>query len=109
MLSKEGGTHSRGARGGERFFVAKAQALGRDVRRGMVEKGHSRLSVAAQCRLLSIPRSSFYHRPAGETVENLALMQIIDRQFMETPFFGVRQMTWYLRNEGYAVNSKRVR
>ncbi|MGR3433319.1 MAG: IS3 family transposase, partial [Shimia sp.] len=75
----------------------------------MVEKGHSRLSVAAQCRLLSIPRSSFYHRPAGETAGNLALMQIIDRQFMETPFFGVRQMTWHLRNEGHPMNPKRVR
>ncbi|QPH55589.1 IS3 family transposase [Pontivivens ytuae] len=28
---------------------------------------------------------------------------------METPFFGVRQMTWHLRNEGHAVNPKRVR
>jgi putative transposase len=75
----------------------------------MVEKGHPRLSVTAQCRLLSIPRSTFYHRPAGETAENLALMQVIDRQFMETPFFGVRQMTWCLRDEGHAVNPKRVR
>lgn len=75
----------------------------------MVEKDHPRLSVAVQCRLLSIPRPTFYHRPAGETVENLALMQVIDRQFMGTPFFGVRQMTWHLRNEGHAVNPKRVR
>ena len=75
----------------------------------MVEKDHPRLSVAAQCRLLSIPRSTFYHRPAGEMAENLALMALIDRQFMETPFYGVRQMTWHLRNEGHAVNLKRVR
>ena len=66
----------------------------------MVEKGHWRLSVVAQCRLLSIPRSTFCHRPAGETAEDLALMQIIDRQFLGTPFSGVRQMTWYLRNQG---------
>ena len=36
-------------------------------------------------------------------------MQIIDRQFMETPVFGVRQMTWHLRNAGHAVNPKRAR
>ena len=30
-------------------------------------------------------------------------MRVIDRQLMETPFFGVRQMTWHLRNEGHAV------
>ena len=45
----------------------------------------------------------------GETAENLELMALIDRQFMEAPFFGVRQMTWYLRNEGHPVNPKRVR
>ena len=50
-----------------------------------------------------------HHRPAGETAENLGLMALIDRQFMETPFFGVRQMTWHLHNEGHAVNPKRVR
>ena len=75
----------------------------------MVEKGRPGLSIGAQCRLLSIPRSTFYHRPAGESAENLALMALIDRQFMETPFYGVRQITWHLRNEGHAVNPKRVR
>jgi putative transposase len=75
----------------------------------MVEKGHPQLSVGAQCRLLSIPRSTFYHHPVGESAENLGLMALIDRQFMETPFYGVRQMTWHLRNEGHAVNPKRVR
>jgi hypothetical protein len=39
----------------------------------MVEKGHPRLSVGAQCRLLSISRSSFYYEPKGETAVNLAL------------------------------------
>lgn len=75
----------------------------------MIGKDHLRLSIGAQCRLLPDPRSTFYHRPAGETAENLALMQIIDRQFIETPFYGVRQMTWHLRNEGHALNPKRVR
>lgn len=36
-------------------------------------------------------------------------MTLIDRQFMESPFFGIRRMTWYLRNEDQAVNAKRVR
>lgn len=45
----------------------------------------------------------------GESAENLALMALIDRQFMETPFYGVCQMTWHLRNDGHAVNPKQVR
>ena len=40
---------------------------------------------------------------------NLALMRQIDEQFLETPFFGVRQMTWHLKNEGHRVNEKRIR
>ena len=49
----------------------------------------------------SISRSSFYYAPQGETEMNLALMQVIDQQFLETPFYGVRQMTWRLqKSEG---------
>ena len=75
----------------------------------MVERAHPSLSVGAQCRLLSISRSLFYDAPQGETEMNLALMQVIDRQFLETPFYGVQQMTWHLQNEGRPVNQKRVR
>ena len=75
----------------------------------MIERVQPLLSVGAQCRLLSISRSSFYYAPLGETEMNLALMQMIDRQFLETPFYGVQQMTWHLRNEGHAVNVKRIR
>ena len=74
----------------------------------MIERGHPDLSIARQCGLLSIARSSFYHAPRGETDENLALMRKIDAQFLETPFFGVRQMTWHLRNTGHWVNEKRI-
>jgi len=36
-------------------------------------------------------------------------MGMIDRQFLEAPFYGARQMTWHLRAEGHRVNIKRVR
>jgi putative transposase len=51
----------------------------------MIEKNHSSLSVGAQCRLLSISRSSFYYELMGETAMNLDLMVMIDKQFLETP------------------------
>lgn len=75
----------------------------------MIERGHPDLPVGKQCRLLSISRSSFYYEPKGETELNLGLMQTIDEQFLETPFFGVRHMTWHLRNEGHLVNKKRIK
>jgi len=75
----------------------------------MIEPKLPGLSVGKQCALLSISRSSFYYEPKGESALNLDLMRLIDRQFLETPFYGVRQMTWHLRNEGHLVNEKRIR
>ncbi len=75
----------------------------------MIEPNLPGLSVAKQCALLSISRSSLYYEPKGETELNLDLMRLIDKQFLETPFYGVRQMTWHLRNDGQLVNKKRIR
>ena len=75
----------------------------------MIERTHPNLSVGAQCRLLSILRSSFYYAPQGETAMNLGLMLKVDKQFLDTPFYGVWQMIWHLQNEGHAVNEKRIR
>jgi putative transposase len=75
----------------------------------MIEPQHPRLSVVRQCELVSISRSGFYYQPAGETPLNLALLRLIDIQFLETPRYGSRQMTRHLRREGYMVGRKRVR
>ena len=55
----------------------------------MIEPRHPRLSVTRQCELVSISRSGFYYQPAGETPLNLALMRLIDAQFLETLGMGL--------------------
>lgn len=83
----------------------------------MIEPDHPSLSVARQCELVSISRSSFYYQPVGETAENLTLMRLpeasasseIDAQFLETPWYGSRQMARHLRRDGQKVGRKRVR
>ncbi|MFV1514503.1 IS3 family transposase [Phaeobacter sp. JH63H3] len=100
---------NRGAGRRQRFFGQKAQTLDRQVRRKMIEPNLPGLSVGKQCALLSISRSSFYYEPKGESQMNLDLMRLIDKQFLETPFYGVRQMTWRLRNDDHLVNEKRIR
>jgi putative transposase len=75
----------------------------------MIETEHPSLPVVRQCELVSISRSSFYYRPVGETAENLALMRLIDAQFLEAPWYGSRQMARHLRREGHGVGRKRVR
>ena len=54
----------------------------------MIRPDHPTLSIVRQCRLASIGRSTFYHVPKGESAKNLGLMATIDRQFLETPFYG---------------------
>lgn len=51
----------------------------------MIDPGHAHLSISAQCRMLSISRSSFYYAPVPETGETLALMQVIDTAFLDMP------------------------
>ena len=49
-----------------------------------------------------------YYEPKPETQENETLMRLLDEQYTQTPFYGVRRMTAWLRREGYVVNPKRV-
>ena len=75
----------------------------------MIEPEHPSLSVVRQCELVSISRSGFYHQPAGETPLNLALMRLIDAQFLDAPWYGSRRMARHLRRAGYTVGRKRIR
>jgi putative transposase len=75
----------------------------------MIEPAHRQLSVTAQCALVGLPRSSYYHRPLPESDENQRLMRLIDETYLAYPFYGSRQMTLWLRARDHDVNRKRVR
>lgn len=77
-------------------------------RRKMIDQQHSSLSISRQCDLLNLHRSGLYYRPVGESEENLHLMRLMDEQYFKTPFYGVRRLTAWLRQQGYQVNPKRV-
>jgi len=53
----------------------------------MIEPGHKRLSIVRQCELASISRASFYRPPTSESPENLAFMELIDKAFLEMPWY----------------------
>ena len=80
-----------------------------DRRRQVIDTDHQALSIVRQYELLSISRSGFYYQPMGEPAENLALMRLIDEQFLETPWYGARQMARHLRRNGHLVGRRRVR
>jgi putative transposase len=58
--------------------------------------------------LIGLPRSSLYYEAVPETAENLRLMRRIDELYLKRPFFGSRQMTFWLQRHGYVINRKRV-
>ena len=79
-------------------------------RRQKVVKSHPRLSLEKQCELLEIQRSGLYYTPKGESAMNLHLMELIDKQFIDHPYYGVERMTDYLGLAlGHRVNVKRIR
>jgi putative transposase len=75
----------------------------------MIEPAHPQLSIVRQCQLVSISRSAWYGPGRGESPLNLTLMRVIDEQFLETPWYGSRQMARHLRRQGHVVGRKRVR
>jgi putative transposase len=66
------------------------------------------LSIAQQCELLGLARSSYYYEPVPASEENLLLMRVLDEQYTRTPFYGTRKMTAWLHTQGYLVDRKRV-
>ena len=79
-------------------------------KRQKVVRSHPRLSLKQQCKILEIHRSGLYYKPKGESPLNLKLMEAIDKQFLEHPYYGVERMTDYLKLDlGYRVNIKRIR
>ena len=74
-----------------------------------IEKDHPKISMRRQCQMLSLARSSLYYRTQGESAENLNFMGIIDKQFLETPWYGSRQMARYMQRQGYKCGRHRVR
>jgi putative transposase len=67
------------------------------------------LSVSRQCALLGIVRSSFYYRPRPERVEELDVLERLDRIFTDHPVYGSRRLQVALLREGISVGRRRVR
>ena len=74
----------------------------------MVERINPVLPISQQCRLLAVPRSSVYRKPAEISAEDLAIMALIDRQYLARPYYGSRRIAAWLATQGHRVNRKRV-
>src|SRR5262249_5736363 len=61
---------------GRAGLVEKKLALPPEAKRALIEPTHPQLSIARQCDLVGLPRSTYYYHTQGERAENLALMHL---------------------------------
>ena len=74
----------------------------------MVIRDH-KPNVRRQCVLLTLARSNSYYEPKGESAENLRFMELIDKQFLETPWHGLRQMARFVQRNNHKCGRHRLR
>jgi putative transposase len=79
-----------------------------DAKRQCIEPDHPQSSVARQGELLGLPRSTYSSQSPGERPEHFHLMRLLDEQYTDTPYDGIRRMTAWLQSQGDPVNRKRV-
>lgn len=75
----------------------------------MIDPKRGDLSIAHQCQLLMISRSTWYYERREGNRVNHTLMRLIDEQFMMTPYYGSRQMTRHLKRMNHDVGRKRIK
>ena len=73
-----------------------------------VDPGDPDLSVRRQCELLGLHRSNLYYEAVPESAENLALMRLIDEEYLRRSFLGSLRMELYLEGLGHVIGRKKV-
>ena len=83
----------------------------------MIDLVNEPLSIAKQCELLGLSRSTYYYQPIPASDADLRLMRAIDELHLEHPYYGYRRITVNLNdslNNGsnddiLPINTKKVR
>lgn len=86
----------------------KVLVLSAKEKKELIDWNHPHLSITRQCNLLSLSKGYLYYNPVPIDHYSLKLMELIDKQYLKTPFYGSRKMVVYLASEGHSVNRKRV-
>lgn len=78
-------------------------------RRKLIDRERGTLSMARQCRVLSINRSGLYYKPRGAAEMDLHLMRKLDELHLEDPTRGTRRMSVELQAMNLLVGRYKVR
>lgn len=75
----------------------------------MIERSHPALSLRRQCWLLSVSRAGLSYESVVADDQTLQIMRRLDEWYAEHPDLGHRRLVVLLKEEGWAINIKRVR
>src|SRR5258705_8950835 len=81
--------------------------MSRAERLALIDRHDPALPVTRQCGLLTVSRSSVYRPPAPASDEDLAIMALIDRQYLARPYYGSGPLGGGVGNPGPPGNPKR--
>ena len=73
-------------------------------RRSLIDQDQQTLSIIAQWEMLGLSRSSYFYSHSTESSENLQNLEWLDKQYLETPFFGARKLLNELLKLGFVLN-----
>ncbi len=83
--------------------------MSRAEQRLLVVRGHEEFTVAQQCALLDLSRSTLYYKPRPASEEDLRVMRLMDELHLEDPTRGTRRLCDELRDLGVRVGRDKVR
>src|SRR5438128_12340259 len=73
--------------------------MSRAERLALIDRHDPALPVTRQRGLMTVSRSSVYRPPAPASDEDLAIMALIDRQYLARPYYGSRRMAAWLATQ----------
>ena len=93
----------------ERDWLKKnLHCLGLGDRKSMISNNCKNLSIARQCDLVLVNKSTYYYKAKGLTQRDLEIIKMIDEIYTERPYFGARRMSKYLVPYGITIGRKAV-
>lgn len=75
----------------------------------LVEPANSEISVARQCEILGLNRSTYYYQYRGLSEATEVIMRLVDERYTAHPYEGSRRIMKWLERQGYEVTRDQVR
>ena len=74
----------------------------------LIDPSNSNISIARQCQLIGLYRSTYYYQYKGTNEETETLMCLIDERYTAHPYEGSRRIMTWLARKGHDVTRNQI-